>query len=1257
MNRYYLILVLFLLFSPFIKGQNSVDTKKIISEVELNKTLADVIVSNKVEVDDNAVITNVKFETIEFEAISPSQLSNIKDLSSLSTDIKLNFNASTERKKQYANYWFKPFRINPVTNEYEIVSKYTIAISKTPKAVTPLKASYSSNSLLASGNWYKIKINNSGVYKLSYQKIKDIGIGNPENIRIYSYGGKQLPYSNSLDNYDDLNEIPIKMDLGNDGSFNSDDYILFYAEGPLVWEYDKANNMFMNKYHYYSNDIYLFVTSDLGKGLRIAGVDNNNLTPTYSTTSFDSYLCHEIDKYNLIKTGRTWYGEKFRPGENIELNFNFPNLLTEEKIKIRSNVAGHREAGSPLSYFSFIKDNSSIGSINITGVYGNHTYAYEYSKTFEINSSSTNINLNISFKLGNSSTEGYLNYVCLNAREKLALKNGQLLFRDKNSVSENSIAQFTLENSSNPITVWDITNPVYPIEISTTSNSEGVKFKSQSDTLKEFVAFNGSSYLTPTISGSDLGKVENQNLHGIGLYDMIIVTHPKFLTYANELAQIHRDKDGLSVYVATPSVIYNEFSSGTPDISAIRNFMRMLYSRSSNEDDMLKYLLLFGDGSYDNKTASGSNSNYIPTYQSEESLISTTSYVSDDFYGLLDFNEGGATGSLDIGIGRFPVQTAEQAQLMIDKINIYMSPESMGDWKTRICFIGDDADSGRHMLDADEIARDVNTNHPEYNVNKIYLDAYQQISTPAGQRAPDVTTAINEQIEQGAFIIDYVGHGNPRILAHEEILSTNDVKNWNNKNTLPIFVTASCEVGRFDDYEITSFGEWLLLSENGGGIAALTTTRVVYSGQNHDLNTNFFNTVFDPNLRLGDIIRIAKVKTSGTNKRNFSLLGDPALKLAIPANTINISQINNNYNISQNESESQEIDLSPLKIKFVIDTLNALEKANIKGYITDSDDNIVGENGELYISVFDKAKTLSTYGLDNGVINFELQNSILYKGKASITQGFFDFDFIIPKDINYSFGNGKISLYAAIESYEAIGQTSDIIIGGNNENAGIDYYGPDIELFLNDTLFTNGGTANENPILIAHIKDENGINTTGNGFGHNITLLLDNNQDNIFNLNSFYTGDLNKYNQGKINYPLSNITTGDHTLTLKVWDIYNNSSTAEISFTVHDKNEISINNLRNNPNPVGEQTSFIFEHNQANQTFKVKISVFDIMGNEVTTIEQDFYQAGFQSEPIYWNGTSNNGAKLANGVYIYTAVMELENGQKTTKSSKLMIFR
>ena len=713
----------------------------------------------------------------------------------------------------------------------------------------------------------------------------------------------------------------------------------------------------------------------------------------------------------------------------------------------------------------------------------------------------------------------------------------------------------------------------------------------------------------------------------------------------------------MAVAVVTTDQVYNEFSSGARDIGAIRNFMKMFYDRATSKTDKPRYLLLLGDGSYDNLTIDPNNCNYIPTYQSPNSLVPTQSFVSDDFFGLLDSNEGGVSGLLDIGVGRFPVGSAEEAGVIVDKIKAYYSEDALGDWRNRLCFVGDDEDNNLHMKDADRLATYVDTTYPSFVLKKIYLDAYQQVSTASGERYPDVNQAITDNIEKGLLIFNYVGHGNERGLAHESILGINDIISWNNFPRCPLFITATCEFSRFDDVDIdangvitpkTSAGEHVLLSPDGGGIALLTTTRLVYSSPNYILNKNFYRYIFERNdigrpNTFGDALRYTKnVSGSSTNKLNFTLLGDPALLLAYPRYRIVTDSVNG------------------IAVTEPLDTLKALSLVTISGHVEDpSGIPMPGTEGVLYPTIFDKSRKVTTLGNDGGTpMTFFVRDNIIFRGKAEIHDGLFRFSFLVPKDISYNIGPGKINYYATLDSlHEGAGSFSDLPVGGFADDPAIDEEGPEVRLYLNDTLFRDGGLTDENPVFLAYVTDEGGINTVGNGIGHDITAILDGNENDPIVLNDYFSYESDQYQRGTVRYPFFNLPDGEHTIRFKVWDNYNNSTVAEITFHVNEGSTEKIENLRNYPNPFSEDTWITFDHNMGDSEMDILIYIFDLGGHLVRILEDHQFADGYTINPVHWDGKSVDGQKVSGGIYVFKIIIRSVDKDPVTGTGKMIIVK
>ncbi|MBL4654857.1 MAG: type IX secretion system sortase PorU, partial [Bacteroidia bacterium] len=897
---------------------------------------------------------NIKLINPKYEALSNLDLIK-KYQTKIQYDIIIDAHLSFQNKQPHAFIRFLPIRQNPETGDYERLISYELVIKvdniSAKRSSAPRK--YATESILKN-DCYKIGITTSGIYKLDYTFLKDLGIKvddiNPNSIRVYGNGGSMLPQPNESFRYDDLVENPIIVAGESDGKFNSSDYVLFYGDGPHKWEYDSTDGRFHYNNNIYSDTTYYFLNVGQASGKRIQQQTEISGSADFVVTSFDGYQVQEEDINNLIKSGREWYGEEFDLKTSYDFSFSFPNIVTSKDVYINTNVVAR---STSTSSFSLTANGSQILSLSVSPISTTYYMPYVSSttKTTEFSSSSSSITVTLNYSKSTSSSIGWLNFIELNARRSLIMNGSQMGFRDASIVDSANVLEFQLSNASSLITVWDITNPVNPEEINGTLTGSTLSFKVGTDSLKEFIAFNNSSFLIPTA----VGKISTQNLHGINNFpDLIVISHPKFLTQANRLADYHEDNDNMESLVVTPQQIYNEFSSGAQEITAIRDFIKMFYDRASTIDEQPRYLLLFGDASYDYKYRISDNTNYVPAYQSVSSYSPTSSHVSDDYYGFLDDNEGewsttNSSDLLDIGIGRIPVKTADESEDVVDKIIHYSSTSTFGDWRNMLTFLADDEDGNTHINDADNLAKDVDKDSPVYNIDKIYFDAYQQTYTSGGERYPDAKTAVNNRIESGTFILNYTGHGGEVGLSHERVIGLDDINNWENYDKLMLMVTATCEFSRYDDPERTSAGEVCLLNNKGGAIGLMSTTRLVYSSPNFDLNRKFYQNVFVLNNdgtkpALGDVFKNTKnARGTDSNTRNFTLLGDPAMTLAYPTYNINTTQIN-----------SQSLDSIP-------DTLKALSKVTISGEVIDENGDILTNfNGVVYPTIFDKPATFQT---------------------------------------------------------------------------------------------------------------------------------------------------------------------------------------------------------------------------------------------------------------------------------------------------------
>jgi hypothetical protein len=1173
---------------------------------------------------------------------------NIRDMDgieSVGDSIIIRHYPSLDRSVPYLVYSFVPIRKNPVTGNYEKLVSFIpdIKIIAGESNFVKSEKVYKTSSVLATGNWYKISIQNTGIYKVTYQDLSNMGIDvnniDPRNIRLYGNGGGMLPEQLSLFRHDDLEENAIQVEGENDGRFDQGDYILFYGEGPHTWKYNPTTHSFNHVFNIYSDNAFYFLTTDLGPGKRIGTQASSTSPPTNTVDRFTDYAFHELDEYNLVNTGRVWYGEVFDVKTSYDYNLTFPDLDATSPGYFKAYVAAK---SSIMSYFKFYINNSQIltGSINSIPS-SSTTFARNYVGDVSFIPPGPQIDVKISYQKTTSNSMGWLNYFELNVVRFLKFSGGQLSFRNPASAGMGNITEFTLSNANADVQLWNVTDAQNVMKVTAAQNGNQKVFRLANDSLLEFSAFDGSIFNTVTFAG----KIENQNLHGIGPVDMVILTHPSFINEANRLAAYHEEKDGLRILVTEPQIIYNEFSSGAQDISAIRDFMKMLYDEAPPAQKP-KYLLLFGDASFDYKDRIQNNSNFVPTWEDNESLTIEYSIVTDDFYGFMD--TGGAPDLLDIGIGRLPVGTLDQATVVVNKILNYTSNSGsvMGDWRNVITFVADDADGNMHFDQAEDMVRFIDTTYSQYNIDKIYVDAFPQVSTPGGQRAPEVNKAINNRIAKGTLIMNYTGHGGEVGWGHERFLEISDINSWTNINMLPIFITATCEFSRYDDPTRVSAGELVCLNPAGGSIGMFTTARATFGGSNFNLNLDMFEIMFEKEngeyYRFGDLIRLAKNKSGAVdNDRKFVLLGDPAVKLAYPE-----------FNVATTSLNSVPVSPNP-------DTLKALGKVIVKGEVRDASGNKLNSyNGTIVPIVFDKPSLISTLGTDPESHKdiFELQNNILYKGNANVTNGEFSFSFIVPKDIAYKYGFGKISYYSTGNETDANGFYKNLVIGGFDETAEPDINGPDVRLFMNDSLFKFGGITDENPVLVAYVRDESGINTVGSGIGHDIVAILDENTDRPFVLNGYYQSDLNSYSSGTVTYPFSNLSKGLHSLRLKAWDVFNNSGEGYTEFFVADSGILVIDNAMNYPNPLQSGTNFVFEHNRPETKLNVQIQIFNVAGVLAKTIETAVTTAGYRSPPIYWDGRDDSGGRIAQGLYVYRIVVHSSDGSTAAKTQKLIIL-
>jgi hypothetical protein len=1111
--------------------------------------------------------------------------------------------------------------------------------------------SQTTNSVLSDGNWYKFSVDTTGVFKIDASLLQKMGINtanlNPKNIRIYGNGGAMLPQKNSDFRHSDLQENAIYIEGEDDGAFNSDDFILFYAKGPHDWVLNPSLETASHRQNIFSDKSYYFLTVAQTNGKRISELPENPNAASKIISIFDDFVFYEKETRNLFAIGTQWFGEDFSVEnvQNFKLDFN--SIDTSFPVKIKVGGA----AISALSSTMAVSVNSqNVFSVIYPGVTsGSLTLGYPNFNSSNVNVSSSILDVSITYNNnGNPGAKAYLDYIEVVGKKQLTANGKQFSFRSFEASKTSGTVAYQIQNASDVSQLWDVTDYINPKRVSNSSSGNNFIFRTNGGVLNEYIVLNQLDYFTPEVGGNSL--VKNQNLHALKDVNYIVITNDELSGQAQRLADYHETNSGLTAKVVQLSEIYNEFGSGSPDITAVRDFIKRVYNTNTNATSKLKYVCFFGDGSYDYKDRITDNNNIVPVFESVQSFNLATSYVTDDYFVMLDLNEGSmfTTDTIDVASGRIPVYTVQQATEVVDKILSYYSTTSFGDWRNVITLLADDIDAnGEETLQAgvERIADSIKKNNPIFNINKIYADAFKQETSSGGERYPQVNIALTNAIEKGTLVLDYFGHGGEDGFASERILEVPQIQNFNNPKTLPLFITVTCEFSRFDNPLRTTAGELVFWNKNGGAASLITTTREVFISTGQNFNERLLKILLQFNnedLSIAESLVTAKNGFSSFQKFFIYYLGDPAMKLAIPKPNVQITKMNG-VNIAQS-----------------IDTLKALSKVSFEGVVTDnSNQTLTNFNGTLSTTVFDKPIQKTTLDNNNfGIkMSFDSRESKLFRGKSSVTNGTFKFDFIVPKDIKVAFGKGKLSFYASDEKEDKSGANFDVVVGGINPNATSDTAGPELAIFMNDESFIEGGNTNTSPNLIVSLSDLSGINTSITSIDHDIVAIVDGDQANPIVLNDYYETELNDFTKGKVVYQLRDLSVGLHTVKIKAWDTYNNSSETTLNFMVVSDSGLVLDNVLNYPNPFVNYTEFWFNHNKPNEPLEVQVQIFTVSGKIIQTINQTVQTTGNLSRTINWNGLDDFGNRLGKGVYIYKLkVKSTISNQYSEKYEKLVIL-
>lgn len=1114
--------------------------------------------------------------------------------------------------------------------------------------LTILSTNLNAQGVLSNGRWAKLEFSNTGVYKLDYSKLIQIGLNpanfNPQNLHFYSIQGKELSETNDSQN---VIEVPIQVVGESDGVFDQTDYVLIYKQSVRDFYFDGTTYSHFNNFYSAKSLGILGYNNLAGKRILLSPkvIENNPVI----VTKTESLVYHDTDLSNPTNMGRFWVGEKLG-NETVDRTFteSIPAGVDTVNIKLSFGAAMNNDTGRVI-----IRTNN-IGNVIVFRQNSEYETVYPaIKKITNIPVTSNSLTTNLKLFRNNSKDGVYLDYYEISFKEPLTINKSQFPIHSSLAALGKKQVKFKFNAVSTNFQFWDVSNP-YKIAQLSYSNDNGsleLLVDSNSKTSKIWM-FNSTEFYSPkfieTLNNSDI--VSGNNL------DLLIITHPDFINAAKDLAKFRTEQDKYSTKVTSTSDIYNEFGGGQQDLVSIRNYIRAEYFKSNKK---LKFVLLMGTASYDMQGRVTPNSNFIPIYQSKNGTDKQSLFCLDDFLGYLQHNSGDPQihdDSLDIVIGRIPCRTPEDAQGVVNKLKLYYDKKAFGSWRNRLTFVSDDMDKSyeaEFTEESEQYATYIAKNYPSLRLNKIYADAFKQVTNGNNEKYPDVSEAINATLNDGTLFMNYQGHGGEKGWAQEEILDIPMINSWSNKNKMPILFTATCEFSRYDDPKFQSAGELALLNANGGAIGLMTTTRLVFVSGNTIINDAFwtkygFPKPNEPIPTLGEVYKRLKnrphLSWQMTEDNKFALLGDPSMEIAFPKNFVTLDSVNGR------------------SISLYTDTVKAFSVVRLSGHITERLKTIMSDfNGTLDVEIYDKPT--QKYTLNNNKVSYEIpfksENSILYKGSVSVTNGKFNIVFSVPKDIAYNVGKGRAVFYAQNGATDASGSWV-FDIGGSEKITEVDSIGPEVQLFVNDSFFKNGGNVSTDSKAFARIFDKNGINATGAGIGRDLELIVDDGteQSKSYVVNNYFKYENNSYQLGYIDFILSNLTSGKHTLKCRAWDVYNNSGESSVEFQVVPGRQLVVSEHLAYPNPsTGENVNISISHNLAGEDLSIDWAIFSSIGSLIASGNHNEYSAMSKFNALEWDGRGINGNVSNGNLFYYKINIKTTDGMTKTIGGKFIKLR
>ena len=1074
-------------------------------------------------------------------------------------------------------------------------------------------------SVLASGQWWKMDVVQSGIHRLTTADLPALAGLRCDSIAVYGTHGGMLELQNPLTPIGDLAQVATQViDHNSNGTFDAGDELLFYAEGPSQWRWDSDLRCWSFRRHGYATTHSYYLTASCATPLRIATA--TSAVPRATISDYTAVVLHENDLVSPFQTGQIWLGERFSsttPSRSFTLSL--PDAPTSD-VWVRYALAS-------------VSSTSGTFTLNTSGLSRPTTISRStvYTSTYTtVSRSATNYTFSLTYQPGEPSATGYLDFLELNARVPLTFRGGQLAARNNQTLN---VPTSFVATANGTFRVWDVTEAGAERELAVSSGA----WIDSTDRPRQYMLFDGSHYLAPDV----IAPLENQNLHGSTAADLVIITLPQYQEQAQRLATLHEVFDGLDYAVVTDRQVFNEFSSGQQDPLAFRSYLRWL--RQQHPQQPPRYLILFGKGTFDNRHIQYTATPTLATYETPQAFDDDgRSYCSDDMLCFLKDNATGSTNEkLDASAGRLPARDTAEARHLVDKLEAYITRRDLadesqrGDWRNYVALLADDADPGSphdsvFAHSSEVVARNILQRYPQLHIDRLYADAYHQTSGAIGSYYPDLNNALRQRIDYGCLLLNYIGHGSTAYIGTERYIEPADLGAYSNHDRLPLLVTSTCSYGHFDLPEELCGAEAAVLAP-AGMVSVISASRPISHVErfNNEVGINALN----PANTIGDALRLAKNRYPAP--LCIGITGDPALRLSQPTNRVRVTHIN-----QQPVSDTADVQAA------------VLSRVTVTGEIVDTAGMVLTDfDGTIYPVVYDRPMRATTLANDNPgtEVSFMQQKSVLYKGSHTVSGGRFEYSFIVPRDVSYRYDYAKLLHYAKSGSDHAAGSYGRLMLGGMSDESADGHSAPQIRLYMGDTNFRAGGITGPNPTLVAHLFDSAGINT-GSGLGHDITAVIDGNPGSLIVLNDLYQPDIADSRQGSIAYTLRDLVPGRHTLTLKAWNIFGLSATATTHFTVRGADTLAFSDLVCTPNPATTTAHISLRTNQPDRIATAELQIYNARGQMVLSITPTVSAQGYILGPVHWDVS-----QVPPGLYLARMLMTDQSGDTHQATAKCIV--